>query len=404
MSETRTLFARQPIYNAELGVEGYELLYRPLSQEEEFDDIIATSDVVLNAFTEVGLAKATESSQAFINFPRHWLMSPPPFEAHAVVIEILESVEVDDDLIKAVAELKAQGYKLALDDFEFADTKKALIELADIIKIDVLAHKGEALDRLIRQLKPFGKVLLAEKVEDYQMFSRCQELGCTLFQGYFLCRPQAVEGQVLPANKLVVMRLLADLQNPDISIKDLENSISNDPTLGIKLLKVINSAQYALSRKVESLQKAIVLLGLQKLKAWASMIALSKLSDKPSELLTLTLTRAKMLELLANETGKASPDKYFTVGLFSSVDAFFDQTKAHILESLPLEKEVSEALLDYKGELGVLLKACIHHEQGEWDQIPWSSLNDLGVNEETLEKAYFDSLRWALDVMSSLLK
>ena len=404
MSETKILFARQPIYNCELGVEGYELLYRPMTQEDVFDDDKATSQVVMNTFMEVGLTKATESSQAFINFPESWLLSPPPFEPHAVVIEVLESVPVNANVISAVKALKDSGYRIALDDFEYDDSKSPLIELADIIKLDVLVHRGEALDKLVHQLKPFNKVLLAEKVEDYQLFSRCQELGFTLFQGYFLCRPQIVQGQVLPANKLVVMRLLADLQNPDISIKDLENSIANDPTLGVKLLKVINSAQYAIAQKVESLQKAIVLLGLQKLKAWASMIALFKLSDKPSELLTLTLTRAKMLELMAQETRKANPDKFFTVGLFSSVDAFFDQEKSTILESLPLEKDIGDALLEYKGEAGILLKACIHHEQGEWNQIPWSDLNAMGIDEETLEKAYFDGLRWALDVMSSLLK
>lgn len=404
MSEIKTLFARQPIYNSDLGVEGYELLYRPMNKDDVFNDHTATSQVVMNAFMEVGLTKATESSQAFINFPESWLLSPPPFPPHPVVIEILESVPASSEVIAAIKALKESGFRIALDDFEYDDSKTPLIELADIVKLDVLALRGEALDNLVTQLKPFNKVLLAEKVEDYQLFSRCQDLGFTLFQGYFLCRPQLVEGQVLPANKLVVMRLLADLQNPDISIKDLENSIANDPTVGVKLLKVINSAQYAMSQKVESLQKAIVLLGLQKLKAWASMIALSKLSDKPSELLTLTLTRAKMLELLATETGKAIPDKFFTVGLFSSVDAFFDQEKSTILASLPLEQDISEALLEYRGEPGVLLKACIHHEQGEWDQIPWSDLDAMGVSEEALEKAYFESLRWALDVMSSLLK
>lgn len=404
MNDSRPLFARQPIYDQKLSVFGYELLYRPPSYDDPFDDDKATSDVVLNAFTEVGLTRATESSHAFINFPTTWLLSPPPFEPQSVVIEVLESVEVTSEILQAVRELKQQGYTIALDDFVYSEAKQALIELADIIKIDVLHMQGEALETLIDQLKPFNKILLAEKVEDYQVFSRCQELGCTLFQGYFLCRPQIIEGQVLPANKLVVMRLLADLQNPDIDIKDLENSISNDPTLSVKLLKIINSAQYNLNKKVESLQKAIVLLGLQKLKAWASVIALSKLADKPSELLMLTLTRAKMLEVLAIEANKGNPDKYFTVGLFSSVDAFFDQPKDIILNSLPLEQDISAALINYQGELGTMLKAAIHFEQGEWGSIDWQSLKHSGVDEEMLEKAYIEALRWSLEIMTSLLQ
>lgn len=403
MSENHALFARQPIYSESLNVEGYELLFRPSNKDDGFDPDQATSDVVLNAYSEVGLAKATESSCAYINFPRNWLLSPPPFEPQAIVIEILETVEPDADVLDAVKKLKQQGYTIALDDFEFDQSKIELIKLADIIKIDVLAIKGSKLEALIDKLRPFEKTLLAEKVEDYQTFQQCQSLGCSLFQGYFLCRPQIVEGTVLPANKLVVMRLLADLQNPDVTIQELEKSISNDPALSVKLLKIINSAQYALSKKVDSLQKAIVLLGLEKLKSWSSIIALSKLADKPSELLSLTLTRAKMLEILANEVNIPNPDMFFTIGLFSSVDAFFDQEKASILETLPLEKEVSDALLEFGGVAGTFLKASIAHEQGRWETIDWPALTAHGVNEEILEKAYTEGLRWAMEVMTSLL-
>ncbi|MCG8313199.1 MAG: HDOD domain-containing protein [Pseudomonadales bacterium] len=404
MNQNQPLFARQPIYNEKLVVEGYELLFRPADASQAFDEDQATSDVILNAFTEVGLSKATESSCAYINFPTNWLMEPPPFEPKSVVIEILETVEATAELVASVKTLKSKGYKIALDDFEYDISKSELIELADIIKIDVLEIKGTELETLIDQLRPYEKVLLAEKVEDYQTFSQCQQLGCSLFQGYFLCRPQLVEGNVLPANKLVVMRLLADLQKPDVTIKELENSIANDPTLSIKLLKIINSAQYGLTKTVDSLQKAIVLLGLEKLKSWASIIALSKLADKPSELLSLTLTRAKMLELLAHEVGAMDADKYFTVGLFSSIDAFFDQSKENILETLPLESEISDALLEFKGPIGTLLQASIHHEQGEWGKINWSSLIEMGINDEKLENAYTNGLRWALEILSSLLQ
>ncbi|PIE41626.1 MAG: EAL domain-containing protein [Gammaproteobacteria bacterium] len=403
MTSQQPLFARQPIYDVNLNVKGYELLFRPGDHEQEFDDDIATSSVVLNAFSEVGLDKATEYSNAFINMPKSWLISPPPFKPKSIVIEILETVDADSDVISAVKRLKQQGYTIALDDFEYDESKRELIELADIIKVDVLAVQGEHLEQLVAILKPYNKVLLAEKVEDYQVYEQCQSLGFTLFQGYFLCRPQVFEGTVLPANKLVLMRLLADLQKPDVSIKDLKKSIVNDPTLSVKLLKIINSAQYALHSKVDSVQQAITLLGLEKLKCWASVIALSKLAEKPSELLSLTLTRAKMLEHLANDTNARNPDMYFTIGLFSSVDAFFDQEKQSILDTLPLEQEVCDALLSYSGPAGKLLQAAINHEQGYWDKVDWPSLSHLNVNEEMLENAYTEGLRWAIGIMSSLL-
>lgn len=403
MTSQQPLFARQPIYNEKLKVEGYELLFRPANSEQDFDADQATSDVILNAFSEVGLNKATESSNAYINFPRNWLLSPPPFEPKSVVIEILETVDADAGIIESVQNLKKLGYTIALDDFASNSKQIELISLADIIKVDVLAVKGSELEELVMSLRPHGKTLLAEKVEDYHTFSQCQALGFSLFQGYFLCRPQVIEGTVLPANKLVVIGLIADLQNPDITIEDLEESIAKDPTLSVKLLKIINSAQYGLTKKVDSIKKAIVLLGLQKLKSWISVIALSKLSDKPSELLALTLTRAKMLEQLAVEVNIPNSEMYFTIGLFSSVDAFFDQEKQDILETLPLEKEVSDALLGFNGTAGILLDAVINHEQGYWEKINWEDLSKLQVTEETLENAYTEGLRWSMEILSSLI-
>ena len=111
-----------------------------------------------------------------------------------------------------------------------------------------------------------------------------------------------------------------------------------------------------------------------------------------------------MLELLAHEVGAMDADKYFTVGLFSSIDAFFDQSKENILETLPLESEISDALLEFKGPIGTLLQASIHHEQGEWGKINWSSLIEMGINDEKLENAYTNGLRWALEILSSLLQ
>ncbi len=405
MESTNILLARQPIYDTRLQVEAYELLFRPPQQAGwQWDGDVATSQLVVNAFAEVGIDKATDNKRAFINFTRKWLLSPPPFDPHFVTIEILESVEPDAEVVRNVMQLKKAGFVIALDDFVFDPKWHELLLLADIVKIDVLQHHGDALVTLVQQLRKYPVKLLAEKVEDYSVFDHCKSLGFHYFQGYFLCRPQNIRGDTIPSNKMVVMRLLAEVQNPDVDLGQLEKVISHDISLSTKLLRICNTARYATRSKIDSIRRAMAMIGLRELKQWASIIALSRMSDKPSELITLTLTRARMMELLAQRANVANRDIYFTIGMFSFIDAFFDQTKETILQSLPFNDEVNCALLRYEGPAGRMLHSVAAHEQGHWEQIDWQALEAIGISQDAFEQAYMEALRWATEIMQSLLE
>ena len=405
MQSSNVLFARQPIYDIQLNVAAYELLFRPaLHEQGEWDGDNATSQLVLNAFTEFGIDKAVDNKRAFINFTRNWLLSPPPFDAHFVTVEILESVEPDAEAVNAARRLAQQGFTIALDDFVFDDKWHDMLQVAHIVKVDVMEHQGDALEQLVRQLAPYPVKLLAEKVEEHHVFEHCKSLGFDYFQGYFLCRPQNIHGGTLPSNKIVVMRLLAELQDPEVQIQGLEKLISNDISLSTKLLRICNTARYATRIKIESIRKAMVLIGLQALKQWAAIIALSRMADKPSSLVTLTLCRAHMMELLAHEANLPERESYFTIGMFSFIDAFFDQSKETLLQSLPFNDDVNRALLHYEGSAGRILQAVEAHERGDWNKINWQELADLGISQQQFENAYMDALCWAATIMQSLLE
>lgn len=405
MATSNILLARQPIYDVNLNVIAYELLFRPpLQAGWEWDGDIATSQLVVNAFAELGIDKVTDNKQAFINFTRTWLLSPPPFDSRFVTIEILESVEPDAEVIRSVKQLAAAGFTIALDDFVYDPKWHPLLQLADIVKVDMLQHQGHELEKLVRQLAHYPVKLLAEKVETYEVYEQCKALGFDYFQGYFLCRPQNIHAGTIPSNRMVMMRLLAELQNPDVDMGALEKIISHDISLSTKLLRICNTAQYGARSKIDSLRKAMVMIGLAALKQWASIIALSRMADKPSELIRLALTRARMMELLAQASGLANRDIYFTVGMFSLIDAFFDQSKQVILDSLPFNDEVNQALLHYAGVPGKLLQSVEAHEQGHWDRMRWQDLEDLGINQQRFESAYMDALAWATAIMQSLLE
>lgn len=405
MDSNPILLARQPIYDRSLNLFAYELLFRPPHPSDwVWDGDIATSQLVINAFTEIGIDRVCDNRTSFINFTRKWLVSPPPFDARHVTVEVLEDIEPDEEVVNGVRALKAAGFTIALDDFEFDAKWHPLLEMASIVKIDVLAHDLNGLGELVAQLEPYDVKLLAEKVEDHETLEHCKDLGFEYFQGFFLSRPQNLHGAPMPSNKIVVMRLLAELQNPDASVANLEDIITSDIALSTKILRICNTAQYATMKKIDSIRRAVVLLGMHTLKQWSSLIALSRMSDKPSELICLTLSRARMMETLAKASGRDNPDTYFTVGMFSFIDAYFDRSKEELLQSLPFDDSLNHALLHFEGDSGKLLRNVIAHERGNWDQIGWQELGALGIEEDMFEEAYLESLQWAADIMKSLLE
>jgi EAL and modified HD-GYP domain-containing signal transduction protein len=393
--------ARQPIFDGSLKVYAYELLFRRNvaaveSQVTNGDD--ATTELILNTFSDIGLEQVSGQKLSFINLTRKLVLDLPPLPKESVVLEILEDIEVDPPLIEAVKRLVAQGYTIALDDFVFNESLRPLVELAHIIKIDILALSREQLHEHVALLKKYPVKLLAEKVETHEEFELCQSLGFDYFQGFFLSRPKIVSGRRASTNKIVVMQLLAKLQNPDISVKVIEGLLSEDVRLSYKLLKIVNSAAYGRLRQIESLQQAIVFLGLRKLKEWVSLIAVTSVDNKPHELMITTMVRAKMCEtVLLQGKAKQLSDMGFTIGMFSTLDALLDDSMDHLLKEIPLSDDIKCALVGREGILGSTLDNVMAYERADWDQLAQKQ-----VALSSYAEAYLGGIQWAQDMGKAL--
>jgi EAL and modified HD-GYP domain-containing signal transduction protein len=397
MPQENILLARQPIYDINLNIYAYELLFRADSHQQSYKEIgadAATSTVIFNAFSEVGIHNVVGEHRAFINFTRNLILDPPPFTSGEIVIEVLEDVEPEPEILASLQQFKQQGYTIALDDFKYHKSLQPLVDLADIIKIDVLDLTRDELIAHAAMLQNDHLKLLAEKVESQEMYDFCKSLGFSFFQGYFLSRPKAVKGRKVPADKLVVMRLLSDLQTPDITPQELNETISKDAALSFKLLRMVNSAAYRRPNKIESLYRAILLIGLKDIKHWASLLALSSLDDKPHALAELTMTRAKMCELIGTYIHSGQSDLFYTVGMFSMLDAYFDTPLEALLESMSFTDEINDALLKHEGVLGFVLKTAIAYENGNWGEIDWQGLSRYGLSIADIKEAYLESLQW----------
>jgi len=228
------------------------------------------------------------------------------------------------------------------------------------------------------------------------MFHYCKSLGFRLFQGYFLSKPEQVKGHKVPASKLVVLNLLAQLQNQNADLGNIADVIAKDPVLSVKLIKLVNSAAFSGRREITSLQHAVSMLGLRQVKSWATLLSLGSMTDKPNALSVLAMTRAKMCQLLAEcFTNTNESDIYFTAGLLSNLDAFFDVDLSEILKSMPLSTLVANGILHGSGPIGLILNTVIAYQKADWDNINWPELQKLKLTAKEFEKAYFESIRWA---------
>src|SRR5690554_268585 len=405
MSELWPLLARQPIFNRKMQVVAYELLCRnydiDFTSPEGGDT--ASSQVLLHTFTDLSIQSVVGKHQAFINFTRTLLLAPPPFHQDQLVIEVLEGQKVDAQMLHSLKRLREKGYTIALDDFELTEETRGLIPYADIIKLDVLQLSTEQIIEHVEHLKSFGITLVAEKVETYEMLEFCKSLGFDLFQGYFLARPKIIKGRKITENKQAVLQLLSVMHNPDVHLDEVERLIARDPMLSYKLLRLVNSAAFALPRTIDSLRQAIALLGLDIIKNWINLLAMANMGDKPLELSIAALTRARMCAAIATAmNGKSRSDSFFTVGLLSTLDAFMDAPLEILLKNLSLNKNLNEALLEHSGDEGKVLEIVEHYEKADWEKIDWEYLSQNNITPDTLTHIYLDAISWVSNTVETL--
>jgi EAL and modified HD-GYP domain-containing signal transduction protein len=245
-------------------------------------------------------------------------------------------------------------------------------------------------------LRGYNVTLLAEKVEDHEIFDQCRALGFDWYQGYFFARPKQVHGRAIGPNKLAVLSMVAALQQPDLDPTALETIIESDSGLIYKVLRLCNSAAMRRSVRIDSVKKAISMLGLHKLQNFATLMALAELSEKPHELQIYTTYRGLLCARIGALIGSEySEDVFQTVGILSCCDAYFDDTLAVLIPKLPLSDAVQDALLHQSGELGVVLRAASALQEGRWDELDWAALEFIGLNKTGIMNVFAETSSWA---------
>ncbi|HMW47638.1 MAG TPA: HDOD domain-containing protein [Marinagarivorans sp.] len=398
------LFARQPIFTAKLEVVGYELLFRSSQQNRAdfIDGDSASSHVLLYAFGEHRINDVIGDKKAFINFTRNLLLGNAPLPPEQLVIEILENITCDKLLLEALKEKKQQGYEFALDDFVLTKDNNALLPFASTIKVDVLNTSEAEITRIIRAAKPYAIRLLAEKIETHAMFKHCVELGFEWFQGYFLSKPQIVEGVKTSGNIQALLQLLASLMAPEVNIDTVCTAITSDARLTYKILKLANGASKNQAAKFGSIQQAVLLLGLNAIRNWATLLLLTSNDSEPQEIYTQSCARAKLCELIGQQIGdKTFAENCFTLGLLSTLDVYLKMPIKAIAQQLSLSEEMHTGLIKHTGKLGHVLAISLAIEQQQWAKVT-PAASHYKIPERILSDCYIQAYQWANQIQADI--
>ncbi|GIE77300.1 hypothetical protein Aph02nite_32500 [Actinoplanes philippinensis] len=386
--------ARQPIFDAQGMVVGYELLFRGRLDEVEASqrDISATSQVIVTAFTEFGLPEVVRDKLCFINMTREFLVGELalPIGPEQVVLEVLESITIDDEVLAGVTALHEAGYRIALDDFVWGLGHDKLFSIASFVKLDMLDGDLSRLEETIEVCRRYPQIqLVAERLETEAHVAMAERYGCELRQGYALSRPHVLTTSTLSASKLRRLELLALLHATDTDMKKVSDLISTDPALAMRVLRASNSAAAGLPQRLSSVPQAVVLLGIAKIRQWAALMIASEVTGANDEQLTEALVRARFCHRLAQEF-KVPPETAFLLGLLTGVADLMGMPRADMATQMPLAEDVAAALRGDGSPLQRVLQTVEAYENGTIPEV--TSVN--------LGSAYLEMLRWSTRVVT----
>lgn len=399
---------RQPIFNRKKEVIAYELLYRNSYDNQflETDGDKATADLILNSFLTIGIENLTDWKKTFINFTENLLLKEIPtyFPPNLVVIEIIENVNLNNELLEVCKKFKDQGYMIALDDVEFSQDYTEFLPYIDILKVDFLKNSVVERREIIKKYKNTNIKFLAEKVETLEEFEAAYKDGYDYFQGYFFAKPTILTGNAinnLPDKYLII---LAEINNEEPNVSKITRLIEQDVSLTYRLLKLVNSAAFQFKTRISSVNHAILILGLNELGKWITVMTLSSvaINCQAKEIIKVSLSRAYLAEQISLANNE-NASEYFLLGMLSLMDGLLHRKMEDILNEIPITDKLRDALLGIKNEYTYVLELFKMLETGNIAKDKIIELVKLArITEKELYHLYFESMEWSSQIVNEI--
>ena len=392
--------ARQPIFDRNMKVFGYELLYRAGQDSTCYKGTSAASSTatVLLGIMELGLENIVEDKKAFVNFDYDFLLSDgiELIQPEKMIIEVLETTSLDEKIAERLKELKKRGYRIALDDFEDDIRSITLLDSIEIIKYDLIITPLDKIASDVKYAIGRKKILLAEKIETQDEFELAKKMGFHLFQGYFFSKPSIVGGmRTKYSSNIIYQQIIAELHKEFPSFRKMAEIIETDVNMAYRILKVAGR-----KKSEKTIVKVLQLMGLKELERWVNVLLLQELSNKkPKELIRLSLVRAKFGELIAaNSIYQQRRYEISLMCLFSVLDAMMDLPMEEALTDLPISEDVRELLIYQTGDLIPIYEIIHCYEQGDCENV-LKTAETIRIEPSHLGKWYVEAIKWADSIM-----
>ena len=400
MLESDIFIGRQPIFDREGKCVSYELLYRNTHEASEAvfaDNANATARVIINLIHNIGLSSIIGDKIGFINVNEQIILSDIflSLPKDKFVFEILKYTKVTQEVIDKIAYLHSIGYKFALDDFscdnENIEYFKRLFPYVDVIKIDLLATTDLTIEAMVEKFSTLDVKLLAEKVENIEIFNRCKNAGFDYFQGYFFEKPTIIKGVSIEPSVLHAIDIINTLRNTN-DMHIISAKFSSYPELTFNLLRYINSAEFSFRQNITSIKHILTLLGPQRLRSWLGLFLYSTSHDElfQEALIDTAKFRANLMKELVIALGKPSlADEAFLTGSLSLIDTYLHVSMEEIVKKIHLDPSIVSALMTREGHLGKLLEITEKLEKTEnMDSLINNLANKLHISAEKLYEMY----------------
>jgi len=397
----KTFIVAIPFFDSDMSVGAYRLNSRSgqkllgmLVEEMSMSDAVLTPG--LDLVKNIGVEPLTGGAPLFIDLNEyHLLMKVPPtlnIPPEYLVCVLPGKIITDGAVLEKCRELKELGYKLAVDGFLTGHTQNPLFELTDYIIIDIADYNID--EKFIATMKALTslKQLVLSNINDMDTFNSLKIIPATQFCGRFFSQPITHGITKISPIKINALTLLKRIHEEDFDLGDIADTIEQDPSLSISLLRFINTV---MPRKIESIRNAVAILGQKEVKRWATAaISIQLADDKPNEITKLSLIRARFAENLAKafSMGVFSPS-LFMMGLFSLIDVILERPMADAVKEVALDEGVKAALVDKTGDFYKVLEFIYAYEHANWDEIAIMMVKyDLDLEEVTT--AFIDALNW----------
>jgi len=340
------------------------------------DDGAATAQRLQAVFDTPDLLAAIAPLDGLLVLDDPSVLTPPVLPllpANRIGFVVAAGALAQNGVARRLAELHEFGYRIWLDGAapEGAKVPAALRTAARDCSSDAPPP-----GRLVALFGPH----LAYRVDSAARFSQCETAGFDWFSGDYPYDPVlAAEGGDGSSRKRILT--LLGLLARDADSRDIEDQLKQDPALSYNLLKLVNSAAFALSTQITSFNQAISLLGRRQLQRWLQLLLYARQQPDglPNLLLPLAARRGAQLEALCKDGGgeRDDCDLAFMTGVFSLLDRLLQMPMSDIVPELHLPQQVSDALLRRAGELGT-----------------WLRLAETRPAEHDLAAAGIDTARW----------